>query len=1152
MSDFCRITRLRLVNFHNLGTTSIEIRDGGHLFLLGDNGSGKTTVLDAIHFVLTGGRSMEFNSAARFVGAKSAGGRSVQGIVMRYNIETGGPMNRDGGIAYAALEIETRGGRPLSIGVGVSARSLDDAYESWGFTNAGPVDDLPLLHEEGGRARPATRAELREALPPGNFFGRIGAYIDNIANRFFGGRATYADVCHLLGTGKAYREIAARAGDYDKLFRSLLQEPPREVFEELIRSLKSLEESKLALAALGERCEFLREIGAWRDRVRELRIGAACAQWQDHNLAGTECRESIGRTGELLEAEKRRLAELGLERERLENEEERAQNRLNELKQQDATGLVSREKEARLARAQARTAHGQARTRLVAAKRAAAEAGVDLEKCVAAIVKQMASHATELQHLGRSLPFATSGLSSSLDAATRAERPELEIADLPFAELHRAADDHAGRLQSACDAAERRIESLTAEICVQEGLIKAGRDREEAQPAVPCFDEARQAIRGAMLGARPLYEGLVPASGMRPREIAILEQIIGDGILATWITEAGEADSLRRLLFRGFPDHSLAVPEAGDDERCDWLGRFFDLGESDPDAIIVLGRQLVAKAGPHVQNFLDQRIVAFRGRETPATQSAPRLIGLEARREQLRREIREREKKRDDLAREHKAEAQKLQKLQDERQTVVALRALLQTAPQALHKTVAGVTSARQKLALGLRDEAGALDAVQRCEEDEMRATETHEDILLKLKQEGIEGLEQRIGEAEKKLRALRGHYGDCLREIGRTEDGVSRNKGEITRLSGTMAAALSARDAAEALLLGLVTIDGPLDTFVSDRCGEHVGSHEELRHLAEVSRVDAARHEESIRNALSRNVNQAFGFIYDQPGNKLTDRRGSGIDDVMTETEREFADQSSIITDETRRLFKQIVMDELIGALQKSVMRLRDMERNIAGKLRKRTFGNNRYAFTISPAEGYGAIIDLVRDYRSLDPGETEAELEEFFKRHFDEILATEVGEIPAMLDYRNWFRYELKILTADSGGQIIDRRVKGLGSGGEQAVPNYLLILMIANFLYDREKIRLPALIFDEAFYGIDAARRDQILAFATDLDLQLLVASPDQDGVKKEIPLSTSVLVVKDADFDVHLYAVHWNRNPRQQDLLDPDANVRKSLAFERETT
>ena len=62
------ITRIRLLNFHNFVDETITIPDNGHLFLLGDNGCGKTTVLDAIHYVLTAGRSMEWNSAARVTG----------------------------------------------------------------------------------------------------------------------------------------------------------------------------------------------------------------------------------------------------------------------------------------------------------------------------------------------------------------------------------------------------------------------------------------------------------------------------------------------------------------------------------------------------------------------------------------------------------------------------------------------------------------------------------------------------------------------------------------------------------------------------------------------------------------------------------------------------------------------------------------------------------------------------------------------------------------------------------------------------------------------------------------------------------------------------------------------------------------------------
>ena len=91
-------------------------------------------------------------------------------------------------------------------------------------------------------------------------------------------------------------------------------------------------------------------------------------------------------------------------------------------------------------------------------------------------------------------------------------------------------------------------------------------------------------------------------------------------------------------------------------------------------------------------------------------------------------------------------------------------------------------------------------------------------------------------------------------------------------------------------------------------------------------------------------------------------------------------------------------------------------------------------------------------------------------------EIIDTEVSEVPEVLDYRNWFRYEMKVMSPNNDGKIIDRRTKSIGSGGEQAVPNYLLVMTIAHFLYEGSGVHLRTLLFDEAFYGIDAGRRDQ----------------------------------------------------------------------------
>jgi hypothetical protein len=113
----------------------------------------------------------------------------------------------------------------------------------------------------------------------------------------------------------------------------------------------------------------------------------------------------------------------------------------------------------------------------------------------------------------------------------------------------------------------------------------------------------------------------------------------------------------------------------------------------------------------------------------------------------------------------------------------------------------------------------------------------------------------------------------------------------------------------------------------------------------------------------------------------------------------------------------------------------------------------------------------------------------------------------------------------SAGSDGVDLTRSVRALGSGGEQGVPNYLLVLALGKLMFESSGAKLSPLLFDEAFYGIDAGRRDQLLRFATELGLQLLVASPDQDGVTASVRQATTLFIVKDSHGDVHLAPYHY---------------------------
>ena len=1146
-----KISKIRLINFHNFIDETILIPDGGHLFMLGDNGSGKTTVLDAVHYVLTAGRSMEFNAAARVAGREKSGGRSVQGVVMRYNIETGA-MKPNGGTTYAALELAGRNGRPTTLAIGMSTRSMEEAIERWGIIKECPLEEIPFLVEDSRGKRPRTRNELRTALNNSGFYTQIGGYEREIAKRFFGSEATYEDVCRFLKTGKAYREIVASTADYHVLFRQLLQEPDREVFESVVSHLKTLEASRSDLDKLRSKAAFLESLSVLRAEVGQLRVTEAACRWQGWNLARKGFWADHDQAAERAEAEKKRHADLEGDRRRLEIQVESTQQRLNELTNKDAENLVGQELEARRVYELAAQAQRKAQDRFKEQQGILDKAANALAVSRDKLKQQLLQFARQLLKMDAGLPFRTSTLRMAADEAAHGDEPETCVAAIPVASMRQEAELQLRALDRLTQDAERNTAKLGRE---RARLVKEISDRASRGETVPELPEdfvaAQHAIRTQLFRARPLYLGLEPAAGVTPRDLAALEQVIGDAILATWVTEADEAGNLRALLFRDFPAHTLAVaPTGGRDELrlSDWLKRYFDVSKSDPTALIVLQQQLESKQGPFGGKFLDHQMLTFRMREQLQRDRPPRLLGVETRRRELEREIRALEKELKDTDHELKAAEKELRTRQEESARIGTFRELIDSAnaaaqgqKDAIQKDLHQETAARSDL-----ENANSECTVR--EEDCQRLHARHEDLRIRLRGKGLEGLEQRIHEVRGKLKKAQEESVKVTRETGRVEQIIEQLRGTCAKAQQQIRATDTWLAEAAKQLQQLAAVDADsVEAFATQHCATLPQDAASLQARASAAQQEAAVKAEKIRNLAAGQEGIAFAFVYDEPTNELTDRRARKLAEVLAGTAQELREQETLINEQTVTLFRQIVMHKLVEALQFRVRRLNDMTRRIARLLKDRAFGSNRYAFSALPQDQFRKIHDLVLNYSALDPATAEADLRNFIEDHAQEITNTEVGEIPAILDYRNWFQYELKVMTDKEGGIVMDRRIKSVGSGGEQAVPNYLLILTIAHFLYDDANIHLPVLLFDEAFYGIDVGRRDQLLAFTSDLGLQLFVASPDQDGVKREIPHSTSVLVVKDPQYNVHLYDFHWTSGPKEQNFLEPATMAAPALAF-----
>jgi len=113
------LLRVRLVNWHNFLDNTIEI--GSRCLLAGDNGSGKSTIIDAIQYVMAANlRMAKFNSAAE---ERKGGGRDLMGYV---RCKIGGEdteYRRENTVAHIMLQWENTSGIDFACGVCIEAYS---------------------------------------------------------------------------------------------------------------------------------------------------------------------------------------------------------------------------------------------------------------------------------------------------------------------------------------------------------------------------------------------------------------------------------------------------------------------------------------------------------------------------------------------------------------------------------------------------------------------------------------------------------------------------------------------------------------------------------------------------------------------------------------------------------------------------------------------------------------------------------------------------------------------------------------------------------------------------------------------------------------------------------------------------------------------
>ncbi len=223
-----------------------------------------------------------------------------------------------------------------------------------------------------------------------------------------------------------------------------------------------------------------------------------------------------------------------------------------------------------------------------------------------------------------------------------------------------------------------------------------------------------------------------------------------------------------------------------------------------------------------------------------------------------------------------------------------------------------------------------------------------------------------------------------------------------------------------------------------------------------------------------------------------------------------------------------QQLAEDIIFRLRENLIDVRRQVDELNRALKEVTFGSERYQFTLEVAperrEFYSLIMeagaferDSIFATSALPDSGARKTLEDLFGRLTSAEARQVKTELEARADYREYFDYDLKIQHADGTVSLYDR-VSADKSGGETQNPYYIAIFASMFRLYRRlspdGRPTCGLVLLDEAFSKMDEARIAATLRFARELGLQLVLATPKERSELVAPSVETCLYIHRDA--------------------------------------
>jgi energy-coupling factor transporter ATP-binding protein EcfA2 len=254
-------------------------------------------------------------------------------------------------------------------------------------------------------------------------------------------------------------------------------------------------------------------------------------------------------------------------------------------------------------------------------------------------------------------------------------------------------------------------------------------------------------------------------------------------------------------------------------------------------------------------------------------------------------------------------------------------------------------------------------------------------------------------------------------------------------------------------------------------------------------------------------------------------------------------------------RVVREIILGEVVSHLVDQLTRADSIINGLNERLSTARFfaRNTRFSLKLSvrltrhediPFD-HVAVAAALLEHGHAMPAGVQGQLTAIFAGWLDEQMKGEaqasVEALVEQLDYRRWV--EISLLHCDDLDPRVrpwDSAVSGFGSGGEQRVPVYVLLLTAAAMQFAVSNAPLRLLMHDEAFARMDQRNADLVVRFAQQLGMGLVIASPNLDLFAEGVNYATAYRLRQLPNGLIAREALHLRAAP-EPDVEDAEDEV-----------